>query len=114
MIQKKSRRPARSRKPPDLWNLEHYLTQRRKEIDRKYDHGYSQLDLVFGRLSEKSGSMRKICAASGRTNCEPSVLTPSSSLERTQHDLVLSAIALFSSVDLTTLIPSLRQNPKRL
>jgi len=34
----------------DLWDLEHYLTQRRKEIDRKYDHRYSQLDLVFGRL----------------------------------------------------------------
>ena len=24
----------------DLWDLEHYLTQRRKEIDRKYDYRY--------------------------------------------------------------------------
>jgi len=24
--------------PADLWDLEHYLTQRRKEIDRKYDY----------------------------------------------------------------------------
>jgi hypothetical protein len=30
--------------------LEHYLTQRRKEIDRKYDYRYSQLTDVFARL----------------------------------------------------------------
>ena len=34
----------------DLWDLEHHLTQRRKEIDRKYDYRYSQLTQVFGRL----------------------------------------------------------------
>jgi len=34
----------------DLWDLEHYLTERRKQIDRKYDYRYSQLTLVFGRL----------------------------------------------------------------
>ena len=33
-----------------LWDLEYYLTQRRKEIDRKYDYRYSQLTHVFGRL----------------------------------------------------------------
>ena len=37
-------------KPADLWDLEHYLTQRRKEIDRKYEYKYSQLTHVFGRL----------------------------------------------------------------
>src|ERR1700756_3213004 len=36
--------------PTDLWDLEHYLTQRRKEIDRKYEYKYSQLTHVFGRL----------------------------------------------------------------
>jgi len=30
--------------------LEYYLTQRRKEIDRKYDYRYSRLTQVFGRL----------------------------------------------------------------
>ena len=35
---------------PDLWDLEHYLTERRKEIARKYDYRYSQLTQVFGRL----------------------------------------------------------------
>jgi len=34
----------------DLWDLEHYLTERRKEIDRKYDYRYSQLTHVLGRL----------------------------------------------------------------
>jgi hypothetical protein len=34
----------------DLWDLEHYLTERRKQIDRKYDYRHSQLTLVFGRL----------------------------------------------------------------
>ena len=34
----------------DLWDLEHYLTRRRKEIDRKYDYRYSRLTHVFGRL----------------------------------------------------------------
>jgi hypothetical protein len=36
--------------PADLWDLEHHLTQRRKEIDRKYEYRYSQLTHVFGRL----------------------------------------------------------------
>ena len=34
----------------NLWDLERYLTGRRKEIDRKYDYRYSQLTQVFGRL----------------------------------------------------------------
>jgi hypothetical protein len=29
------------------------LTQRRKEIDRKYDHRYSQLTHVFGKLLQE-------------------------------------------------------------
>jgi hypothetical protein len=38
------------RQSSDLWDLEHYLTQRRKEIDRKYDYRYAQLTDVLGRL----------------------------------------------------------------
>jgi hypothetical protein len=34
----------------DLWDLEHYLTERRKDIERKYDYRYSQLTHLFGRL----------------------------------------------------------------
>jgi len=33
-----------------LWELEHYLTQSRKEIDRKYDFRSSRLTDVLGRL----------------------------------------------------------------
>ena len=40
----------RIKEPADVWDLKHYLTERRKEIDRKYDYRYSQLTRVFGRL----------------------------------------------------------------
>jgi Photoprotection regulator fluorescence recovery protein len=38
------------KEPSELWELERYLTQRREEIDLKYDHRYSVLPLVFGDL----------------------------------------------------------------
>lgn len=46
--------PSQISKPSDLWELERYLTQRRKEINRKYDYRYSQLTDVFGRLLHES------------------------------------------------------------
>ena len=36
--------------PAELWELERYLGERRKEIDRTYDYRYSVLPLVFGEL----------------------------------------------------------------
>jgi hypothetical protein len=50
VIQEAKRMANEIQKSSDLWNLEHDLTQRRKEIDRKYDYRYSQLTDVFGRL----------------------------------------------------------------
>jgi hypothetical protein len=50
VIQKAKQMANQINEPADLWDLEHYLTQRRREIDRKYDYRYSQLTLVFGRL----------------------------------------------------------------
>jgi|CZKY01.1.fsa_nt_gi hypothetical protein len=44
--------------PSDLWELEHYLTQRRKEIDRQYDYRYSVLTVVFASLIRK-GRLRE-------------------------------------------------------
>ena len=38
------------KEPADVWELEHHLTQRRKEIDRKYDFRGSRLTDVLGRL----------------------------------------------------------------
>jgi hypothetical protein len=43
-------RAARIEKPQDLWKLESYLTECRKEIDFKYDYRYSVLPVVFARL----------------------------------------------------------------
>lgn len=50
VIQEAKRMANGIQKSSDLWDLEHYLTERRKEIDRKYDYRYSQLTHVFGRL----------------------------------------------------------------
>jgi hypothetical protein len=41
---------SKIKQPSDLWDLEQYLTQRRKEIDRKYTYRHSELTQVFGRL----------------------------------------------------------------
>ncbi len=50
VIQEAKKMASQIQHSSDLWELEHYLTQRRKEIDRKYDYRYSQLTHVFGRL----------------------------------------------------------------
>ena len=54
VMQETKQMADRINEPADLWDLEHYLTQRRKEIDRKYDYRYSQLTQVFGRLLHES------------------------------------------------------------
>ena len=50
VIQETQKMASQIQQSSDLWELEHYLTQRRKEIDRKYDYRYSRLTHVFGRL----------------------------------------------------------------
>jgi hypothetical protein len=50
VIRKAKRMATEIQQSSDLWDLEHYLTERRNEIDRKYDYRYSQLTQVFGRL----------------------------------------------------------------
>ncbi len=50
VIQETQKMASQIEQSSDLWDLEHYLTQRRKEIDGKYDYRYSQLTHVFGRL----------------------------------------------------------------
>src|SRR6266853_5449669 len=50
------------KEPADVWELEYYLTERRKEINRKYDYRYSQLRHVFGDSCTKAESARKSCA----------------------------------------------------
>src|SRR6266852_5836569 len=50
VIQEAKKMASQIQQSSDLWDLEPYLTERRKEINRKYDYRYSQLTHVFGRL----------------------------------------------------------------
>jgi Photoprotection regulator fluorescence recovery protein len=36
--------------PEDMWSVERFLRQRRREIEETFDYRYSQLPVVFGRL----------------------------------------------------------------
>ena len=45
------------KEPADVWDLERYLTQCRKDIDRRYEFRSSRLTQVFGMLL----SERRIC-----------------------------------------------------
>ena len=36
--------------PSEMWEIEDYLRQQRREIDEAFDYRYSQLPLVFARL----------------------------------------------------------------
>jgi hypothetical protein len=50
VIQEAKKMASQIQQSSDLWELEHYLTERRKEIDRKYDFRGSRLIDVLGRL----------------------------------------------------------------
>ena len=50
VIQEAKKMAGQIQQSSDLWDLEHYLTERRKEIDRKYDFRGSRLTEVLGRL----------------------------------------------------------------
>ena len=50
VIQQAKQMAAAIKQSSDLWDLEHHLTQRRKEIDRKYEYRTSKLTFVFGTL----------------------------------------------------------------
>ena len=49
-MQETKQMASQIQEPSDLWDLERYLTERRKEIDRKYDARDSRLKDVLGRL----------------------------------------------------------------
>ena len=50
LIQQAKQMAAAIKQPSDLWELEHHLTQRRKEIDHKYEYRGSMFTFVFGTL----------------------------------------------------------------
>lgn len=58
VIGKAEKMAARIEQPSELWDLEIYLTKRRKEIDRRYDYRYSVLIFVFADLI-RHGQLRE-------------------------------------------------------
>jgi hypothetical protein len=50
VMQQAKQRANQIKEPADVWELESYLTRRRKDIDGKYDFRFSRLTQVFGRL----------------------------------------------------------------
>ena len=50
VIQKTKQRASQIKDPADVWKLERYLTQCRKEINRRYEFRASRLTQVFGIL----------------------------------------------------------------
>src|SRR5579863_4629777 len=50
IVREARERAARIREASELWDLERWLGERRREIDEKYDYRYSVLPMVFGRL----------------------------------------------------------------
>ena len=50
LIEEAKKMASQIQQSSDLWDLEHYLTKRRKEIACKYDYRYSHLTDVFGKL----------------------------------------------------------------
>jgi hypothetical protein len=50
VIAETKRLAARIEQPDDLWELERYLTAKRKEIDETFDYRYSVLPQVLGSL----------------------------------------------------------------
>lgn len=50
VMQETKKKASQINEPDDLWDLEQYLTDRRKDINRKYDTRGSRLKDVLGRL----------------------------------------------------------------
>jgi hypothetical protein len=65
VTQEAKRMAKEIQKSSDLWDPEHHLTQRRKEIDRNYDFRDSRLTDVLGRLT-KIDLARKISGDCGK------------------------------------------------
>ena len=54
VIREAKRMASQIKQSSDVWDLEHYLTERRKEINRKYEFRSSRLKQVLGALLRES------------------------------------------------------------
>jgi len=50
IMQEAKQKASRIKEPAELWELERYLTRRRKDIDQRHDFRVSRLARVLGRL----------------------------------------------------------------
>ena len=50
VMQKAKQKASQIKEPADVWELEQYLTQRRKDIDRRYQFRSSRLPQLLGML----------------------------------------------------------------
>lgn len=50
VVREAKERAARITEASELWNLEHWLGEHRRQIDRTFDYRYSVLPLVFANL----------------------------------------------------------------
>jgi hypothetical protein len=50
LIQETKKRINQVSTPDELWEVEHWLTERRTEINKTYDYRYSVLPVVFAKL----------------------------------------------------------------
>ena len=58
LIREAQNRAARIEEISELWDLERWLTQRRREMERQYDYRYSVLPFVFATLLQQ-GRLRE-------------------------------------------------------
>ena len=63
LIREAKGRATRIEEPSELWDLESWLRERRREIDRRYDYRYSILPLVFAQAASRRPSDAKMISA---------------------------------------------------
>ena len=68
VIQKAKQMANEIQQSSDLWDLEHSLTERRKEIDRKYDYAIRDSRTCLGDSCTSVASLKKTCVASAKTS----------------------------------------------
>jgi len=50
LLESTKSRASSAKEPGDIWDLHDFLSEKRKDIDHKYDYRYSQMIFVLGRL----------------------------------------------------------------
>ena len=67
VMQEAKQKANQIKEPADVWELERYLTQRRKDVDRRYDFRSSRLTGCLAASYANVESLGKNCAVYERT-----------------------------------------------